>query len=136
MSSHSSDGVMDRRGFMLKGAAAGAGAAVVGSAGAIEALLPSIAAARSHKGGVTKGDLAILGAAQIAEALAVTTYTGIIDTAPFFTRLEADDQEYFKAARIEEMSHYLLERSVTRKPTPVDHLLLPAENVHRRADDA
>jgi hypothetical protein len=123
MSSRSSDGVMDRRGFMTKGAAAGVGAVV--STGALEALLPSIAAARGHKGGVTKGDLAILGAAQIAEALAVTTYTGIIDTAPFFTRLEADDQGYFKAARAEEMSHYLLEKSVTKKPSPVSTFYYP-----------
>ena len=65
---------------------------------ALEALLPSFAAART-RGGVTKGDIAILGAAQIAEALAVTTYTNIIDTAPFFTRLESDDQGYLKAAR-------------------------------------
>jgi len=114
---------MDRRGFIAKGALTGAGAAV--GVGTLETLLPSIAAARSHKGGVTKGDLAILGAAQIAEALAVTTYTGIIDTAPFFTRLEDDDQEYFKAARVEEMSHYLLERSVTRKPTPVSTFYYP-----------
>jgi hypothetical protein len=118
-----SEGVTDRRGFIAKGALAGAGAAV--GAGTLDALLPSIAAARSHKGGVTKGDLAILGAAQIAEALAVTTYTGIIDTAPFFTRLESDDQEYFKAARTEEMSHYLLERSVTRKSTPVSTFYYP-----------
>lgn len=123
MSSHSSDGVMDRRGFMLKGAAAGAGAAV--GAGTLEALLPSFAAARGHKGGVTKGDLAILGAAQIAEALAVTMYTGIIDDAPFFTSLEADDQQYFKAAREEEMAHYLLERSVTRKPAGASTFYFP-----------
>lgn len=50
-------------------AAAGAGV-LVGAAG-LEALVPSFAAAKT--GGVTKGDLAILGAAQIAEALAVTT---------------------------------------------------------------
>ena len=123
MSSHSSQGVTDRRGFIATGALAGAGAAV--GAGTLDALLPSIAAARGRKGGVTKGDLAILGAAQIAEALAVTTYTGIIDTAPFFGRLEDDDQEYFKAARVEEMSHYALERSVTRKPAPVRTFYYP-----------
>jgi hypothetical protein len=37
--------------------------------------------------------------AQIAEALAVTFYTNIINTAPFFTRLASDDQGYLKAAR-------------------------------------
>jgi hypothetical protein len=123
MSSRSSDGVMDRRGFMLKGAAAGAGA-VVGTA-SLEALLPSIADARGKRGGVTKGDLAILGAAQIAEALAVTTYTGIIEQAPFFGRLEDDDQGYFKAARQEEMAHYLLEHSVTRKPAGATTFYFP-----------
>jgi hypothetical protein len=123
MSARSSDGVMDRRGFMTKGALTGAGAVV--GAGTLESLLPSIAAARSHKGGVTKGDLAILGAAQIAEALAVTTYTGIIDTSPFFGRLEEDDQGYLRAARVEEMSHYLLEQSVTRKPSPATTFFYP-----------
>ncbi len=125
MSSRSNGGVMDRRGFMARGAAAGAGA-VVGT-GAIEALLPSIAAARGRRGGVTKGDIAILGAAQIAEALAVTTYTGIIEDAPFFTRLESDDQGYFRAARQEEMAHYLLEHSVTRKPAGASTFYYPAK---------
>jgi ferritin-like protein len=123
MSSHSNAGVTDRRGFIAKGASAGAAAAV--GAGTLEALLPSFAAARGHKGGVTKGDLAILGAAQIAEALAVTMYTGIIDDASFFTRLEEDDQQYFKAAREEEMAHYLLERSVTRKPAGATTFYFP-----------
>jgi len=123
MSAHSSDGVMDRRAFMVRGAAAGAGAAV--GTGTLEALLPSIAAARGRKGGATKGDLAILGAAQIAEALAVTTYTGIVHDAPFFTRLESDDQGYFKAARQEEMAHYLLEQSVTRRPAGATTFYFP-----------
>src|SRR6185312_4911154 len=130
MSTRSSDGVMDRRGFMARGAAAGAGAMV--GAGAIEALVPSIAAARGRRGGVTKGDIAILGAAQIAEALAVTTYTGIIDNAPFFTRLESDDQGYLRAARQEEMAHYLLEQSVTRKPAGASTFYYPP----RMFDDA
>jgi hypothetical protein len=116
---------MDRRGFLGKGALAGAG--VLAGAGTIEALLPSIAAARHHKGRVTREDLKILGAAQIAEALAVTTYTNIIDSAPFFTRLEEDDQGYLKAARQEEMSHYLLEESVTRKPSPFTRFYYPAK---------
>jgi len=117
--------MMDRRGFVSRGALAGAGAVV--GAGTLEALVPSIAAARKHKGGVTKGDLAILGAAQIAEALAVTTYTGIIDTSPFFKNLEEDDQGYLKAARQEEMAHYLLEKSVTKKPSPVSTFYYPAK---------
>jgi hypothetical protein len=112
---------MDRRGFLAKGALTGAGA--LAGAGALGALAPSFAAAK--RSGVTKGDLAILGAAQIAEALAVTTYTNIITAAPFFGRLEADDQGYLKAAREEEMSHYLLEKSVTRKDSPFTRFFYP-----------
>jgi hypothetical protein len=52
---------------------------------------------------VAKGDIEILVAAQIAEGLAVTTYTNIIEVAPFFARLASDDQGYLKAARQEEM---------------------------------
>jgi hypothetical protein len=88
-------------------------------------LAPSFAAARS--GGVTSGDLAIVGAAQIAEALAVTTYTNIIDKAPFFKRLPDDDQGYLVAARQEEMSHYALEKSVTGKPSPFTSFYYPSK---------
>lgn len=104
----------DRRQFLGRAAVAGAGA-LVGASG-VQALIPTLAAAKA--GGPTKADLAIVGAAQIAEALAVTTYTNIIDKAPFFKRIPADDQGYLKAARQEEMSHYLLEKSVTGKPSP------------------
>ena len=69
--------------------------------------------------------MAIVGAAQIAEALAVTTYTNIINVAPFFKRLESDDQGYLKAARQEEMSHYALEMSVTGKPSPFTTFYYP-----------
>ena len=62
---------------------------------------------------------------EIAEALAVTTYTNIINTAPFFARLASDDQGYLKAAREEEMSHYLLEEGVTRKPSPFTTFYYP-----------
>ena len=111
----------DRRQFLSRSAATGAGALV--GASALEALLPGFATAKGK--GVTKGDLAILGAAQIAEALAVTTYTNIIDTAPFFRRLESDDKGYLRAARQEEMSHYLLEMSVTGKPSPFTTFYYP-----------
>ena len=104
----------DRRQFLVRTAATGAGA--LAGASALEALVPSFAAAKT--GGLSKGDRNILIAAEIAEALAVTTYTGIIRRAPFFTRLASDDQGYLKAARQEEMSHYLLERSVSGKPSP------------------
>jgi hypothetical protein len=101
---------------------------MVAGASALGALVPSFAAAKS--GGVTKGDLGILGAAQIAEALAVTTYTNIINIAPFFKRLEEDDQGYLKAARQEEMSHYLLEQSVTGKPSPFTTFYYPKGMFH------
>jgi hypothetical protein len=110
-----------RRQFLRRTAAAGAGV-VVGSS-ALDALVPGFAVANA--GGVSKGDLAIIGAAQIAEALAVTTYTNIINAAPFFSHLESDDQGYLRAAREEEMSHYLLEQSVTRKPSPFSTFYYP-----------
>jgi len=72
-----------------------------------------------------KRDTDILIAAEIAEALAVTTYTNIINTAPFFNRLESDDQGYLIAAREEEMSHYLLEQSVTNQPSPFTTFFFP-----------
>ncbi len=114
--------VSDRRQFLSRTAATGAG--VVVGASALEALLPSLADAKRRRG-LTKGDLAILGAAQIAEALAVTTYTNIIDNAPFFAGLPSDDQGYLEAARQEEMSHYLLEMSVTKKPSPFTAFYYP-----------
>jgi hypothetical protein len=121
MSTSQLEGGTDRRQFLGRAAATGAG--VIAGAGAFGALAPSFAAAK--KAGVTKGDLEILGAAQIAEALAVTTYTNIINTAPFFTRLASDDQGYLRAAREEEMSHYLLEAGVTKKPSPFTTFYYP-----------
>jgi hypothetical protein len=112
----------DRRQFLRRGAATGAG--MVAGMSALGLLAPSFAAAKS--GGVTSGDLAIVGAAQIAEALAVTTYTNIIDKAPFFKRLPDDDQGYLIAARQEEMSHYALEKSVTGKPSPFTSFYYPS----------
>ena len=112
---------LDRKQFLGRTAAAGASA--FAGASALGALVPSFAAAK--KGGVTKGDIEILAAAQIAEALAVTTYTNIIEVAPFFARLASDDQGYLKAARQEEMSHYLLEKSVTGKPSPFTTFYYP-----------
>jgi hypothetical protein len=107
-----------RRGFLKGAAVAGAGAAGVGAFG-------PAAAFASKKAGVTHGDLEILKAAQIAEALAVTTYTNIIDLAPFFKNIPDDDQGYLEAARQEEMSHYLLEEGVTKKPTPFTTFYYP-----------
>ena len=75
--------------------------------------------------GLRKGDRDIIIAAEIAEALAVTTYSNIISTAPFFGRLADDDQGYLQAARQEEMSHYALEQSVTGQPTPFTKFFYP-----------
>jgi hypothetical protein len=77
--------------------------------------------------GLKSGDRAILIAAQIAEALAVTTYMHIIHTAPFFKRLESDDQGYLKAALQEEMSHYQLEQEVTDQFTPFSKFFYPVK---------
>jgi hypothetical protein len=77
--------------------------------------------------GLTKGDRSILIAAEIAEALAVTTYTNIINVAPLFPKLASDDQEYLLAARQEEMSHYLLEQSVTGQPSPFTTFFYPPQ---------
>ena len=74
---------------------------------------------------ITRGDRNILIAAEIAEALAVTTYTNIINLAPFFPLLAEDDQGYLQAARQEEMSHYLLEQSVTGQPSPFTTFFYP-----------
>ena len=115
-----------RRAFLQRAAFAGA----VGAAGLTSLLslaspgLGTAATTLHHEDGdndaedLKRRDTAILIAAEIAEALAVTTYSNIINTAPFFGRLESDDQGYLRAARQEEMSHYLLEESVTGQPSP------------------
>ncbi len=121
MSATEVDKGLDRRRFL--GAAGVAGAGVLVGSGALGGLAPAFAAAK--KGGLKKGDLEILEAAQIAEALAVTTYTNIIDSSPFFGRIPGDDQGYLTAARQEEMSHYLLEEGVTHKKTPFTAFYYP-----------
>jgi hypothetical protein len=80
---------------------------------------------KSEHDHLKKGDRDILVAAEIAEALAVTTYSNIIDIAPFFKALASDDQGYLIAARQEEMSHYLLEQSVTDQFTPFTQFFYP-----------
>jgi hypothetical protein len=105
-----------RKGFLKGAAVAGVGASGLG------ALAPAAALAA---GGLTANDRSILKAAQIAEALAVTTYTNIINTAPFFQNIPADDQKYLEAAVQEEMSHYLLEESLTKRPTPFTTFYYP-----------
>jgi len=121
-----------RRSFLHRSAIAGAvGAAGLG--GLLSFATPSAnatsARARSSQeednDGLKKRDTNILIAAEIAEALAVTTYTHIINTAPFFKNLPSDDQGYLIGARQEEMSHYLLEKSVTDQPSPFTSFFYP-----------
>jgi hypothetical protein len=117
----------DRRSF-LKRASLGS-AALAGSAAFVPLLKVAASATETHShsksGGLTEGDREILVAAEIAEALAVTTYTNIINTAPFFGNLASDDQGYLMAARHEEMSHYLLEQSATGQPSPFTKFYYP-----------
>jgi hypothetical protein len=114
-----------RKRFLKGAAAAGATATGLGALGSSVALAKPGGALGPGNSRASREDLAILGAAQIAEALAVTTYTNIINTAPFFKNLESDDQGYLEAAVQEEMSHYLLEESVTGKPTPFTSFYYP-----------
>ena len=70
----------------------------------------------------TNNDEAILGAAKIAEALAVTMYTGIINDAPFFATLSTSNQAYLTAARDEEKFHYdLLKRATGGVDAQLDY---------------
>jgi hypothetical protein len=118
----------DRRSFLRRatfGSAAIAGATAFG--GLLKAASATTVSAEAKSGGgLTPGDREILIAAEIAEALAVTTYTNIINTAPFFANLQSDDQGYLIAARNEEMSHYLLEQSATGQPSPFSTFYYPA----------
>ncbi len=114
---------LSRRSFFKRAAVVGAtGAVGLGGLVSLASALEKESAASPSGGKITGNTLAqqdrnILVAAEIAEALAVTTYSNIINTAPFFTRLASDDQGYLAAALQEEMSHYLLEQSVTGQPT-------------------
>ncbi len=73
----------------------------------------------------TSGDVDILSAAAIAEALAVTTYTGIVSDSAWFSRIPDDDQGYFYAARQEEMSHYQLASTASGKASPFTTFYYP-----------
>jgi len=121
---------VDRRSFLKKASVAGAtGAIAFGSLLEIASAASSRAAgtrdSENNSGELCQEDREILIAAEIAEALAVTTYTNIIENAPFFGRLASDDQGYLQAARQEEMSHYLLEQSVTGMPSPFRSFFYP-----------
>lgn len=120
----------NRRSFLKQASMAGAGII------AFEGLLGVASAATRNgaqeaqplaHGTPDASDISILLAAEIAEALAVTTYMNIINTAPFFGGLPSDDQGYLAAALQEEMSHYLLEQSVTEKPSPFTTFYYPPD---------
>lgn len=107
-------------------------AALAGAAGYAALAIPASAQREQdfpnlfgEKAGLRKSDREILVAAEIAEALAVTTYSNIIANSPFFKDIPADDQGYLKAAVQEEMSHYLLEQSVTDQPSPFTEFFYP-----------
>jgi hypothetical protein len=118
-----------RRAFLHR--AAIAGAAGLGSLFTLTSPRANASSVLAHddqdedRDDLKKRDHDILIAAEIAEALAVTTYTNIIEEAPFFTRLASDDQGYLRAARQEEMSHYHLEKSVTDEPSPFKSFFYP-----------
>jgi hypothetical protein len=121
---------LSRRSFFKRAAVGATGLVAAGGLLSMASALTSqsdIAGADAkpvaHK--LAKRDVDILVAAEIAEALAVTTYTNIINLSPFFGRLPADDQGYLVAARQEEMSHYLLEQSATGQATPFTTFYYP-----------
>ncbi len=122
---------LNRRSFLTRASLLG-GAALLPFAGLVRAAGLDEDANRDDKDSghgksrLAKGDRDIIIAAEIAEALAVTTYMNIINTSPFFGGLPDDDQNYLAAALQEEMSHYLLEASVTGQPTPFTKFFYPA----------
>jgi hypothetical protein len=119
-----------RRSFVRTAALAGA-AGYAALAAPASALSPSQQqeplSLFGEKSSLRKSDRDILVAAEIAEALAVTTYSNIISSSPFFKQLPGDDQDYLKAAVQEEMSHYLLEQSVTDQPSPFTEFFYPPD---------
>ena len=119
-----------RRSFVRTAALAGA-AGYAALAAPASALSPSLQqeplSLFGEKSSLRKSDRDILVAAEIAEALAVTTYSNIISSSPFFKQLPGDDQDYLKAAVQEEMSHYLLEQSVTDQPSPFTEFFYPPD---------
>lgn len=111
---------VNRRSFLTRASVAGAIAL-----SPFFALANAVGNEEDNDNQLKAGDKAILIAAEIAEALAVTTYTHIIRMAPFFPNIPDDDQNYLQAARQEEMSHYLLEQSVTNEPSPFTTFFYP-----------
>ena len=123
---------MSRRSFFRRASAVGAsGALIVSGLGTLASAEGKPEFGRhphdDHDAGdLKKQDRDILVAAQLAEALAVTMYSNIINLSPFFPGIPDDDQGYLKGALQEEMSHYLLEQSVTKQSIPVNSFFFPA----------
>ena len=121
---------LSRRSLFKRASVVGASTAIAFSGlSAMASLLDPLAQGETSNSAaaLTTGDTAILIAAEVAEALAVTTYSNIVHTSPFFSRIPRDDQNYLFAARNEEMSHYLLEQSVTGQPTPFTSFFYPRD---------
>jgi hypothetical protein len=120
---------LSRRSFFkhatVFGATAAAGAVVLAPTASALVLHENAEDEMPQANNLAAGDRSILIAAEIAEALAVTTYSHIIHQSPFFKRIPDDDQGYIKAALQEEMSHYALEQSVTNENTPFDEFFYP-----------
>lgn len=116
---------VDRRAFLKRASVAGAASLAFGGLLNMASAQEKQEDSDHDRDDLRKSDRDILIAAEIAEALAVTTYSNIINVAPFFTRLASDDQGYLQAARQEEMSHYLLEQSVTGAPSPFTSFFYP-----------
>lgn len=116
---------MNRRRFL-------AGAGTIGLSAAGTGLLTGCGGIdysqnRSTAAGATSSDADILNAAKIAEASAVTVYTEIVQTAPFFTHLSTYSQNYFRAALQEDMAHYDLIKSASGgAPSPITTFYFPA----------
>jgi Ferritin-like domain len=121
--SNDAGGSLNRRSFLTR-------ASLIGGA----VLLPRLVLAagseapdntRSDRVRLSRRDKKIIVAAEIAEALAVTTYMNIINTSPFFSGLSDNDQVYLTAALQEEMSHYAVLMSLTNEPSPYTAFYYP-----------
>ena len=112
---------LSRRSFFQKASIASA----AGAATLVGLVRSTPVYAQSPTLGFTASDIDIIVAAEIAEALAVTTYTTIVRTSGWFTRLPDDDQGYLYAARNEEMSHYNLAKAGSGEDSPYTTFYYP-----------
>jgi hypothetical protein len=87
------------RGQFIRNAAKGS-LVLVGSGGVL-ASMDGIAFAKSS--GLTKSDITVLQTGFIAETLAVTVYSAIVDT--YYAKLDPGNLGYFKAALADEKAH-------------------------------